>query len=87
VLAILLEEYEAQLYTFGTPDPVDAILFRMEQQGLSARDLMPFLGSEKMVANVLSRKEPLTLEMIRALHVGLGLSANILIREYSATPT
>jgi len=86
LLAVLIEEYESREYPFNNPDPIDALLFRMEQQGLTPQDLAPFLGSPSTVSEILNRKRTLTLEMIRALHAGLGLPADILIQEYSATP-
>ena len=58
----------------------------MEQRGLTPQDLTAYLGSSTTVADVLERRKPLTLEMIRSLHDGLGLPADILIQEYSATP-
>jgi HTH-type transcriptional regulator / antitoxin HigA len=63
------------------PDPVEAILFAMEQRGLSRRDLEPFIGSRARVAEVLNHKRPLTLSMIRRLHQGLGIPAEVLIGE------
>jgi HTH-type transcriptional regulator/antitoxin HigA len=83
LLALLVEEYEREKYKFNTPDPIDAHLFRMDQQGLSENDLVPYLGSITIVSEVLNCKQPLTLEMIRALHAGLGLPAHVLIQEYS----
>jgi len=81
----LVEEYENEHYPIAPPDPIEAIRFRMEQQGLRRADLIPFLGSRSRVSEVLSRRRPLTLSMIRKLHEGLGISAESLIRE-SATP-
>lgn len=86
LIAMLVEQYESHTYAFNTPDPIDALLFRMEQQGLSQLDLVPFLGSRNNVSEILNRRQPLTLEMIRALHNGLGLPADVLIQEYSASP-
>ena len=80
VLATLIADYESQTILVDLPDPVDAILFRMEQQGLTRKDLEPMLGSRGRISEILSRKRPLTLEMIRALHLGLGIPAEILIR-------
>lgn len=81
LLALLVQQYESERFPIDLPDPVDAIEFLMEQQGLSQRDLIPYLGSRSKVSEVLNRKRPLTLSMIRALHAGLGLPANILIKE------
>ena len=86
LIAMLVEQYELHTYSFNTPDPIDALLFRMEQQGLTQLDLVPFLGSRNNVSEILNRRQPLTLEMIRALHTGLGLPADLLIQEYSASP-
>jgi HTH-type transcriptional regulator / antitoxin HigA len=80
-LAVLVSEYEAKKFDLGLPDPVEAIKFRMEQQNLSQRDLVPFLGSRSKVSEVLSRRRPLTLSMMRALHSGLGIPAKVLLRE------
>jgi len=80
VLATLVDAYESSHYPFDPPDPVDAILFRMEQQGLSRKDLEPFIGSRARVAEVLGRKRGLSIEMIRRLGEGLGIPADILIR-------
>ena len=86
LLALVVEQYESHHYELGTPDPIDAISFRLEQQGLTQDDLIPFLGSKRNVSEIMQRKRPLTLEMIRALHEGLSLPAALLIQEYTATP-
>ena len=62
------------------PDPIEAILFRMEAQGLTRKDLEPFIGSRARVSEVLNRQRGLSIEMIRRLHEGLGISAEVLIR-------
>jgi HTH-type transcriptional regulator/antitoxin HigA len=80
VLVTLIEAYETTHYPFDLPDPVEAILFRIEQLGLTRRDLEPFIGSRARVAEVLNRKRGLSIEMIRRLHEGLGISADILIQ-------
>jgi len=80
-LTALVQNYESRNYPTEPPDPVDALLFRMEQQNLSHRDLIPFIGSRSKISEVLSRKRPLTLSMIRALHFGLGIPASSLLRE------
>jgi len=80
ILTLLVEDYEKNISWKFKPDPIDAILFRMEQQNLSQRDLVPFIGSRSKVSEVLSRKRPLTLSMIRALHNGLGIPAESLIQ-------
>lgn len=82
LLALLVEKYEAELYTPRLPDPIEAIRFRMDQQQLTQRDLIPYLGSPSRVSEVLSRKRSLTLRMIRALHKGLGIPARVLLQEH-----
>jgi HTH-type transcriptional regulator / antitoxin HigA len=80
LLALVVETYEKERFPIAPPDPVDAIRFRMDQAGLSQRDLVPYLGSKSKVSEVLSGKRPLTLSMIRALHEGLGIPADVLLR-------
>jgi HTH-type transcriptional regulator/antitoxin HigA len=80
VLATLIDVYEAKHHPIDPPDPVEAIRFRMEQQGLSRRDLEPMIGPRNRVADVLNRKRGLSIEMIRQLHERLGISAEVLIR-------
>jgi HTH-type transcriptional regulator/antitoxin HigA len=79
VLVTLVEAYEAERWPIGLPDPVAAILFRMEQQGLTRRDLEPYLGGRGRVSEVLTGKRALTLAMIRKLHAGLGIPLESLI--------
>jgi HTH-type transcriptional regulator/antitoxin HigA len=81
VLATLIEAYEDKRYPMDLPDPVDAIRFHIEQQGLSRRDLEPLLGSRARVAEVLNRKRSLSLAMVRRLNAELGIPAEILIQE------
>lgn len=80
VLATLIDAYEAQQHPMDPPDPVEAIRFRMEQQGLTRKDLEPIIGTRTRVAEVLNRKRGLSIGMIRRLHEQLGISADILIR-------
>jgi HTH-type transcriptional regulator/antitoxin HigA len=80
VLLTLLEAYEAQHFLIDLPDPVAAIQFRMEQAGLTPKDLQPMIGRMNRVYEVLNRKRPLTLNMIWKLHRGLGIPAESLIR-------
>lgn len=80
-LLTLIEAYECKHYPVDQPDPVEAIKFRMEQQGLTAKDLAPMIGQTNRVYEVLARKRPLSLTMIRNLHRGLGIPAETLIRE------
>ena len=80
VLATLIEVYEAKNYPMDPPDPIEAIRFRMEQQGLTRKDLEPMIGPRNRVVDVLNRKRGLSIEMIRQLHNHLGISAEVLIR-------
>jgi HTH-type transcriptional regulator/antitoxin HigA len=80
VLATLIEAYEERHHPMDPPDPIEAILFRMEAQGLTRKDLEPFIGSRARVSEVLNRQRGLSIEMIRRLHEGLGISAEVLIR-------
>jgi HTH-type transcriptional regulator/antitoxin HigA len=80
VLATLIDAYEAEHYPMDPPDPIEAIKFRMEQQGLTRKDLEPFIGTRTRVAEVLNRKRSLSIGMIRRLSDGLGISADVLIR-------
>lgn len=80
VLATLIDAYESEHYSMDPPDPIEAIKFRMEQQGLSRKDLEPLLGTRTRVAEVLNRKRSLSIGMIRRLHDHLGISAEVLIR-------
>jgi len=79
VLSLLVERYEDTRHPIDPPDPVAAILFRMDQQGLTRRDLEPFIGSRARVSEVLGGRRPLTLDMIRRLHAGLGIPLESLI--------
>lgn len=81
VLTTLVEAYERKHHPMDPPDPVEAIKFRMEQAGLSAKDLEPMIGQTNRVYEVLNRRRPLTLRMIRNLHRGLGIPAQVLIAE------
>lgn len=80
ILATLVDAYEAEHDPIDPPDPVDAIRFRMEQQGLTRRDLEEIIGTRSRVAEVLNRKRGLSIGMIRRLHERLGISAEVLIR-------
>ena len=80
VLVTLLEAYEDKRWHIDPPDPIDAITLRMEQRGLTRRDLEKVLGSRGRVSEILNRKRPLTLEMIRRLHRELGIPAESLIK-------
>src|SRR5437868_8350420 len=80
VLATLIDAYEAEHYPMDPPDPIEAIKFRMEQQGLTRRDLEAMIGTRTRIAEVLNRKRGLSIAMIRRLHERLGISAEVLIR-------
>jgi HTH-type transcriptional regulator/antitoxin HigA len=80
VLATLIDAYEAQHFPIDPPDPIEAIKFRMEQQGLARRDLEDIIGTRTRIAEVLNRKRGLSIGMIRRLHERLGISAEVLIR-------
>jgi HTH-type transcriptional regulator / antitoxin HigA len=86
VLAVLIEAYENSKYPVEPPDPIDAILFRMEERGLKQADLIPYFGTSGRVSEVLKRKRPLTVQMIRALSVGLGISAETLVGLGESSP-
>lgn len=73
VLVALVEAYENKHYPVGSADPVEAIKFRMEQQGLVAKDLEPYIGSSGRVSEVLNRKRSLSLRMVKRLHDGLKI--------------
>jgi HTH-type transcriptional regulator/antitoxin HigA len=79
ILATLVQAYEAKHFAITPPDPVEAIKFRMDQSGLSVKDLEPIIGKSNRVYEVLNRKRPLTLAMIRRLHQSLGIPAEVLI--------
>ena len=80
VLATLIDAYEAEHFPIDPPDPIEAIKFRMEQQGLSRKDLEPLIGTRTRVAEVMNRKRNLSIAMIRRLHETLGISLEVLIR-------
>jgi HTH-type transcriptional regulator / antitoxin HigA len=80
VLVTLVAAWEAKHYPLDLPDAVEAIKHHMDQKGLAPRDLVPFIGSRNRVYEVLSRKRPLTLAMLRRLHEGLGIPAESLIK-------
>ena len=82
VLTTLVEAYEEKYYPIAPPDPIEAIIHQMESQGLTRRDLEAYLGSRARVSEILNRKRSMSLQMIRKLQKGLGISAEILIRSY-----
>src|ERR1700722_15782170 len=87
ILTILIEAYENEKYPVEPPDPIDAILFRMEEKGLRQADLIPYFGTSSRVSEVLKRKRPLTVQMIRAVSLGLGISADTLVGLAQMEPT
>jgi HTH-type transcriptional regulator/antitoxin HigA len=82
VLSILVESYETDHHPVPLPDPIAAIEFHMDRLGLSRSDLEPYIGSRGRVSEILNRKRPLTLRMIRNLEAGLGIPAAILVQDY-----
>lgn len=80
ILATLIDAYEIEHHPIDPPDPIEAIKFRMEQQGLTRKDLEGILGTRTRVAEVLNRRRGLSIAMIRRLHEKLGISAEVLIR-------
>ena len=80
VLATLIELYEDKYFSIELPDPIAAIEFRLEQSDRSIADLVAIIGSEHLVTEVMSKRQPLTLEMIRSLHTQLGIPADILLQ-------
>lgn len=81
VLVTLVEAYETKHYPLDLPDPIEAIRFRMEQKGLTPKDLVPMIGQINRVYEVLGRRRPLTLAMIQRLHGELGIPAESLIKQ------
>lgn len=85
LLAKLVEDYEKAVFPFEKPDPIDAVLFRMEQKGLRQKDIAEMLGGKNRASEVLARKRPLTLPMIRSLYEQLDIPAGLLIGEPAGT--
>ena len=86
VLSTLIEAYEARHYPIPAPDPIAAILFMMEQKGLTRRELEPAIGSRGRVSEILNRKRPLTLPMVRALSALLHIPTDVLVQHYEMRP-
>lgn len=84
ILATLIEAYEQKHYPIGPADPVEAIKFRMEQQGLTPKDLEPYIGASGRVSEVLNHKRPLSLRMVKRLHEGLRIPYESLLGSESA---
>ncbi|HEY0733370.1 MAG TPA: transcriptional regulator [Herpetosiphonaceae bacterium] len=85
VLTILVEDYESQRDPIPFPDPIEAILYHLASRDLSRQDLEPYFESRTQVDEVLNRQRPLSLDMIRKLHLGLGIAADVLIQPYPIT--
>jgi HTH-type transcriptional regulator/antitoxin HigA len=82
VLVILIEAYEAKHHTLPAPDPIEAVEHALERLGLTQQDLRPYIGSRSRVWEIMNRRRPLTLPMIRKLAVGLGIPADLLVGNY-----
>jgi len=82
LLSMLVEAYEKERYPIKLPDPITAIEHCIESRGLTRRDLVPYLGSPSRVSEILNRRRPLTLQMIRNLEEGLGIPASVLTQKY-----
>lgn len=85
VLVTLVQDYESKMFPENIPDPIDALEFVMEQRNLSQEDLVPYIGSRSKISEILLRKRPLSLNMIRALHNGLGIPAKVLLNQDRST--
>lgn len=83
ILTTLVEVYESHHYPMPQADPVEMLKYYMESRGLTRADIEPFIGSRARVAEILNRKRPLTLEMIRRLYAGLGIPAEVLVQPYA----
>jgi len=83
--SLLVEKYEETRFPIEAPDPIDAIRFRMEQEELTPADLRPYLQSKSKISEVMNRKRSLSLSMIRALHRGLKIPAEVLVQESAGT--
>ena len=81
LLGVLVANYEDKHYPIGLPDPIEAIKFRMDQEGLTRKDLIKYIGSASKVSEVLNHKLPLSLSMMRALNEGLGIPAEVLLQQ------
>lgn len=86
VLMLLVEDYEKRRYPIEPPDPIDLILFVMEANGLKQKDMLPYFGTPARTSEILNRRRPLTLDMIRKLGDGLKLPVDILVKPYALHP-
>lgn len=82
ILGILIERYEEEHFPIDSPDPIEAIKFRMDQMGLDQQDLARVVGSKSRASEILNRKRPLTIRQIRALQKELNIPADVLVKEY-----
>lgn len=80
LLLLLVEKYEEEAFPIGLPDPITAIRFRMDQQDLKPKDLIPYIGSKSKVSEVLNGRRPLSLKMIRNLSTNFGIPAEVLLQ-------
>ena len=87
VLVTLIEAYEEKHHPILPPEPIEAIIHQMESQGLSRKDLIPFFGSRARVSEILNKKRALSINMIRKLQKGFGISAETLIKPYNLRTT
>jgi HTH-type transcriptional regulator/antitoxin HigA len=83
VLTTLVEAYEDKHYQIPCPDPIEAIIYHLESRGLTRRDLEPYIGNRSRVSEIINRRRALTIDMIRKLHSGLGIPAEVLIQPYT----
>lgn len=86
VLMLLVEDYEKQHFPIDPPDPIDLIIFVMDANGLKQKDMLPYFGTRARASEILNRRRPLTLEMIRKLAEGLKLPADLLVKPYALQP-
>jgi HTH-type transcriptional regulator/antitoxin HigA len=80
--ALLIDQYEEEHHPIEAPDPIEAIKFRMDQMGLTQKDLVKFIPAKSKVSEVMNRKRGLSLSMIRAFHSGLGIPTDVLVKEF-----
>ena len=83
--SLLVEEYENRHFPMDPPDPIEAIRFRMDQMGLRQKDLTKYISAKSKVSEIMNRKRPLSLSMIRSLHKHLGIPAEVLVSEPKGT--
>jgi HTH-type transcriptional regulator / antitoxin HigA len=86
VLMLLVEDYERQQFPMVAPDPIEMILFVMEANGLKQKDMLPYFGTRARTSEILKRRRPLTLEMIRKLSAGLKIPVELLVPPYPLQP-